>query len=157
MTQWPEQHMYNDTQWQSDLSTCTMIYTVSCFFYKLCSKCSPFTLTYAVSRCHHWLIAVSITCCSRSFQMVTRSCQTFMSAIWCSYDVINRLRTTKQVEYSFPFPLIQSVKIHQETRKLQHKIVACFLWLTVYNDRVIWAQWWMYTVIHNDTGWPAAA
>jgi len=42
-------------------------------YYRLCSKCLPLTLQ-AVRRWHHWSMAVSTICCSRSFQTTTSSC-----------------------------------------------------------------------------------
>jgi len=54
-------------------------------------KTTPLEMTHALSWGHHWSIAVSITCCSRSFQTVSRCCQTIF--MWCSYDVTNWSRT----------------------------------------------------------------
>jgi len=44
---------------------------------------SAFALTLAVSRRHHWSIAVSIMCCSKSFQTVIRCCRS--SSVTFSY------------------------------------------------------------------------
>jgi len=61
---------------------------VNCF-KSVCSKCPPFSRTEAARRSLHWSTALSMICCSSSFQTVSRRCRSSsVFWMWRNYDVI---------------------------------------------------------------------
>jgi len=62
----------------------------------VCSKCPPSSCTQAAKRSLHWSIALSVICCSSSFQTVSRRCRS--SSVFCVCSWYTRCSITDQTE-----------------------------------------------------------